>query len=69
MPLYEYICPAGHRTEVLARLGDPAPASCPHCEDESPVARTLFAPAIHFKGTGFHNTDNASNRPRSGALG
>jgi len=30
------------------------------------VSRVLFAPAIHFKGTGFHNTDYAS-KGRSGA--
>ena len=27
-----------------------------------PGERVLFAPAIHFKGTGFYNTDYASKR-------
>jgi predicted nucleic acid-binding Zn ribbon protein len=31
------------------------------------IQRVLFAPAIHFKGTGFHNTDYASKkRPGAG---
>ena len=30
------------------------------------IARQLFAPAIHFKGTGFHNTDYGTKR-RSGS--
>jgi predicted nucleic acid-binding Zn ribbon protein len=30
------------------------------------VTRVLFAPAIHFKGTGFHNTDYGSKRRGGG---
>jgi len=26
------------------------------------VSKVLFAPAIHFKGTGFHNTDYGTRR-------
>lgn len=69
MPLYDYICPVGHRSEVLARHDDPPPAVCEHCEDEQPLSRVLSAPAIHFRGPGFHNTDYSSGRRRSAALG
>ena len=31
------------------------------------VQRVLFAPAIHFKGTGFHNTDYVSKRRSGGS--
>jgi predicted nucleic acid-binding Zn ribbon protein len=33
---------------------------CEVCE--GPVERVLFAPAIHFKGTGFYNTDYGRKR-------
>ncbi len=31
------------------------------------VERVLFAPAIHFKGSGFHNTDYGTKRRPVGA--
>lgn len=31
------------------------------------VARVMFAPAIHFKGSGFHNTDYGTKRRPVGA--
>jgi hypothetical protein len=33
------------------------------------VQKVLFAPAIHFKGTGFHNTDYHSKRRPGGDEG
>jgi predicted nucleic acid-binding Zn ribbon protein len=30
------------------------------------VTRVLFAPAIHFKGSGFHNTDYGTKRRGAG---
>lgn len=60
MPAYEYACDNGHHFEVIQRMTDDPVEFCEICG--APVHRVLFAPAIHFKGTGFHNTDYASRR-------
>lgn len=63
MPVYEYRCEEGHEFEVIQRMSDDALTVCEVCG--SPAQRVLYAPAIHFKGTGFHNTDyGTKNRPR-----
>jgi putative FmdB family regulatory protein len=56
MPTYEYRCPKGHSFEVFQRMTDPDPDGCEVC-GAAPVERVLFAPAIHFKGSGFYSTD------------
>ncbi len=55
MPTYEYRCAAGHETEVFAKMTDPPLKKCPECGKK--VERVLFAPPIHFKGSGFYSTD------------
>jgi len=60
VPAYEYACDNGHHFEVIQRMTDDPVEFCEICG--APVHRVLFAPAIHFKGTGFHNTDYASRR-------
>ena len=42
-------------------------AECEVCGGQ--VSRVLFAPAIHFKGTGFHNTDYGTRRRGAGEDG
>jgi putative FmdB family regulatory protein len=56
MPAYDYRCSKCDVVfEVNRSFGDSSTVNCPHCDLE---ARRLFAPVgIHFKGTGFHNTD------------
>lgn len=62
MPFYEYRCnECGHRFEVLQRMSDDPITVCENCGAEA-AQRVLFAPAIHFKGTGFHNTDYGTKR-------
>jgi putative FmdB family regulatory protein len=56
MPTCEYRCPKGHSFEVFQRMTDPDPDGCEVC-GATPVERVLFAPAIHFKGSGFYSTD------------
>ncbi len=61
MPTYEYRCnDCGHQFEVSQRMSDEPLTECEVCGGQ--VSKLLFAPAIHFKGTGFHNTDYASRR-------
>lgn len=61
MPIYEYRCnDCGHQFEVSQRMADDPISECPVCEGV--VVKVLFAPAIHFKGKGFHNTDYGTRR-------
>ena len=70
MPIYEYLCPDGHRFEVVQRFSDDPVAVCEVCG--KPVQRVLFAPAVHYKGKGFYATDYGrkganGNKPDSSA--
>ncbi len=60
MPFYEYRCTKGHEFEVRQSMSDEPLKKCESCGAKA--SRVLFAPAIHFKGTGFHNTDYSSKR-------
>ena len=64
MPFYEYRCEKGHTFEVMQRMSDDVLTECQVCG--AAASRILFAPAIHFKGTGFHNTDYGSKRRGTG---
>jgi putative FmdB family regulatory protein len=60
MPIYEYRRPDGTTFEVIQKFSDDPLTKDP--ETGVPVERVYTAPAIHFKGSGFHNTDYGSNR-------
>jgi putative FmdB family regulatory protein len=60
MPIYEYRRPDGTTFEVMQKFSDPALTEDP--ETGQPVTRVLSAPAIHFKGSGFHNTDYGTRK-------
>ena len=55
MPIYEYKCDNGHTFEVMQRMTDDALTECTECG--APVQRVFHPVAIHFKGSGFYNTD------------
>ena len=55
MPIYEYRCGQGHTFEVMQRMSDDPVTVCETCE--SPVERVFHPVAVHFKGSGFYNTD------------
>ena len=55
MPIYEYRCDNGHVFDVIQKMTDEPLTECQECG--APAARVLAAPAIHFKGSGFYNTD------------
>jgi len=66
MPTYEYRCPKGHSFEVVQGINDPPLTKCQVCG--RPVERVLHSPAVHFKGSGFYNTDYGTrNRQREKA--
>jgi putative FmdB family regulatory protein len=55
MPIYEYRCEKGHTFEVMQRMADDPLTNCSTCE--APVQRVFHPVAVHFKGSGFYNTD------------
>ena len=65
MPIYEYRCDNGHTFEVMQRMSDEALTECSICG--APVQRVFHPVAIHFKGSGFYNTDYGKRKRGSGA--
>jgi putative FmdB family regulatory protein len=55
MPIYEYKCTNGHVFDVIQKMSDEPLTECQECG--APAERVLHPVAIHFKGSGFHNTD------------
>ncbi len=60
MPIYEYKCQQGHTFEVLQRMSDDPVQVCETCE--APVSRVFHPIAVHFKGSGFYNTDYGTRK-------
>jgi putative FmdB family regulatory protein len=60
MPIYEYRCEQGHTFEVMQRMSDDPVSSCQSCE--APVQRVFRPVAVHFKGSGFYNTDYGTRK-------
>jgi putative FmdB family regulatory protein len=63
MPIYEYRCENGHLFEVMQKITEDPVTICETCS--APVARVFHPVAVHFKGSGFYNTDyGKSSRKR-----
>jgi putative FmdB family regulatory protein len=60
MPIYEYRCDKGHTFEVMQRISDDPVQSCETCG--ASVVKILHSPAVHFKGSGFYNTDYGTRK-------
>src|SRR3954447_23011328 len=60
MPIYEYRCENGHLFEVMQKITDDPVTSCEECG--APVSRVFHPVAVHFKGSGFYNTDYGTAR-------
>jgi putative FmdB family regulatory protein len=60
MPIYEYRCENGHLFEVMQKITDEAVTTCETCE--APVQRVFHPVAVHFKGSGFYNTDYGTSK-------
>jgi len=66
MPIYEYRRPDGTTFEIQQSFSDDSLTADP--DTGVPVERVLHAPAVHFKGKGFYNTDYGTrNRQRETA--
>jgi putative FmdB family regulatory protein len=55
MPIYEYKCENGHVFDVIQKMSDEPLSECQECG--APAVRVLHPVAVHFKGSGFYNTD------------
>jgi putative FmdB family regulatory protein len=60
MPIYEYRCERGHTFEVMQRMTDDPVSACETCD--APVERVFHPVAVHFKGSGFYNTDYGTRK-------
>jgi putative FmdB family regulatory protein len=60
MPIYEYRRPDGTTFEVQQGFSDDTLTEDPLTG--VPVERVLHAPAVHFKGKGFYNTDYGTRK-------
>ena len=63
MPFYEYRCEKGHTFEVMQKMTDDPVTTCQTCDAK--VQRVFHPVAVHFKGSGFYNTDYG--KKKSGA--
>jgi putative FmdB family regulatory protein len=60
MPTYEYRRPDGSTFEVQQAFSEDPLSTDP--DTGVPVQRVLHAPAVHFKGKGFYNTDYGTRK-------
>ena len=67
MPIYEYRCERGHTFEVMQRMTDDPLTTCE--EHGAPVQRVFHPVAVHFKGSGFYNTDYGKKKSGAGSEG
>src|SRR6478672_1856396 len=67
MPIYEYKCENGHVFDVIQRMSDDALTECQECG--APAVRVLHPVAVHFKGSGFYNTDYGKKKKGAAANG
>jgi putative FmdB family regulatory protein len=67
MPIYEYKCANGHVFDVIQKISDEPLSECQECG--APAQRVLHPVAVHFKGSGFYNTDYGKKKAGAGANG
>jgi putative FmdB family regulatory protein len=60
MPIYEYRCENSHLFEVMQKITEDPVTRCEQCG--ASVQRVFHPVAVHFKGSGFYNTDYGTAR-------
>jgi putative FmdB family regulatory protein len=65
MPIYEYKCENGHVFDVIQKMSDEPLTECQECG--APAVRVLHPVAVHFKGSGFYNTDYGKKKGAAAA--
>jgi putative FmdB family regulatory protein len=70
VPIYDYVCSAcGQLTEVIHGIDASAPRYCPVCGKEGTLRKTIAAPAVVFKGSGWAKKDRSSSRAAASKSG
>jgi putative FmdB family regulatory protein len=66
MPAYDFRCKTcKHTFEVVRPAGETTPPECPECGGET---KRVFTPVgVHFKGSGFYNTDYKGKNAAGGS--
>jgi len=64
VPIYEYKCDNGHVFDVIQKMADDPLTECQECG--APAVRVLHPVAVHFKGSGFYNTDYGKKKGAGG---
>jgi len=67
VPIYEYKCENGHVFDVIQKMADEPLTECQECG--APAVRVLHSPAVHFKGSGFYNTDYGKKKKGANGAG
>ena len=67
MPIYEYKCENGHVFDVMQKMAEDPLTECVECG--ASAVRVLHSPAVHFKGSGFYNTDYGKKKKGGAASG
>jgi putative FmdB family regulatory protein len=67
VPIYEYKCDNGHIFDVIQKMSDEPLAECQECG--APAVRVMHPVAVHFKGSGFYNTDYGKKKKGAAANG
>jgi putative FmdB family regulatory protein len=67
VPIYEYKCENGHVFDVMQKMADEPLTACVECG--APAVRVLHSPAVHFKGSGFYNTDYGKKKKGGNGAG
>ena len=60
MPIYEYKCKKGHVFEAMQSFSDDPMTECEVCG--ASVQKVFHPVSVHFKGSGFYNTDYGTKR-------
>jgi putative FmdB family regulatory protein len=65
MPIYDYDCAnCKRRFEVVHGVYAPGPTECPLCGG-GPVRKSISAPAVHFRGSGWAKKERRASSPSS----
>jgi putative FmdB family regulatory protein len=67
VPIYEYKCENGHVFDVIQKMSDESLTECQECG--APAVRVLHPVAVHFKGSGFYNTDYGKKKGAANGSG
>jgi putative FmdB family regulatory protein len=67
VPIYEYKCDNGHVFDVIQKMSDEPLTECQECG--APAVRVLHPVAVHFKGSGFYNTDYGKKKGAANGSG